>query len=597
MKKLTLLFILFSGFLAAQQGNLPLNDQWMTESEAQMVKSRGFLLPVSLLSYDQDSLLRVFAATSYTDSLHSVLIDNPATVAWPMQTSLRPLIEQGHPLRHSYNVHNNHGTRLPAQPHLGKDPGRHGPRWIRKMKFHHGIKKYHYQNSLLQVEQPAKGDVPLFRLYIDPMLNLQYSKLMNDTSTEMLYVNSRGVTARGDIGTKVSFETSFMENQAFLPAYQDSFALDYKVIPGMGRWKKFKTTGYDYAMASGMISWSMCRYFNIQVGHGKHFVGDGIRSLLLSDNSFNYPYARITGWIGANKNIQYSVIYASLMNLKYSAVPPPAGTEALFKKKSAVFHHVSWKFLRTFEVSLFQGAIYAPVNDSNRQQLDFWYFNPVIGASAIANGLNNPNNYLLGATFRADLFRTLSVYGQFMLDEVKTKIVSGPGNNKNGYQLGIRYFDAFTVKHLHLRVEYNAVNAFSYSANSGDNSWSHYNQALAHPLGAGFKEINATLYYKVSDFFISGNVFLAKANLDNDTANYGQNIFNSDIPRYPGTGEPATLTSGDVHIGWMISYASNLNVAAGYRFRNLDVNGNQNSTSFVYVALRTSLTNANFDLF
>jgi hypothetical protein len=52
-----------------------------------------------------------------------------------------------------------------------------------------------------------------------------------------------------------------------------------------------------------------------------------------------------------------------------------------------------------------------------------------------------------------------------------------------------------------------------------------------------------------------------------------------------------------VHAGWMISYASNLNVAVGYKSRNLDENGNQTSTSFVYVALRTSLTNANFDLF
>lgn len=593
MKKILLLIVLTTHMLNAQQGNLPLNDQWMTESEAQMVKSKGFLLPAPLMGYDSDTTLHLLITTM--DSLQPM--EDPAVVAWPLQTSLRPLIEQGHPLRHSYNMHNNHGTRLPTQPHLGTDPGRHGPGWIRRKKFQHGIKKYHYQNSLLQVEQPAKGDVPLFRLYIDPMLNLQYSKLMNDTSTEMLYINSRGVTARGDIGTKVSFETSFMENQAFLPAYQDSFALDYKIIPGMGRWKKFKTNGYDYAMASGMISWSMCRYFNIQVGHGKHFVGDGVRSLLLSDNTFNYPFARFTGWIGQNKNVQYSVIYASLMNLEYSAVPPPAGTEALFKKKSAVFHHVSWKFLRTFEVSVFQGGIYKQVNDSNRQQLDFWYFNPLIGPSAMANRLGGHNNYLIGATFRADLLRTISLYGQFMLDEIAGGVGIVPDKPKYGIQLGLRYFNAFTVKHLHLRLEYNTVSKYSYAADEPSNAWIHYNQALAHPLGAGFKEINGTILYKAGDFFFSGNVFVASADLDVSITSAGQNIFLSDTYAVQGGGVPARLSSGDIHAGWMISYASNLNLAAGYRFRNLEVNGNQTSTSFVYVALRTSLTNANFDLF
>jgi hypothetical protein len=593
MKKLILLFLFLGNLLFAQQGNLPLNDQWMTESEAKMVESKGFLLPTQLLGYDSDTTLHVLVTN--LDSLKP--LEDPAVVSWPLQTSLRPLMEQGHPLRQSYSMHNNNGTRLPVNLNLGKDPGRHGPAWIRRKKFQHGIKKYHSQNSLLQVEQPAKGDVPLFRLYIDPMLNLQYSKLMSDTSSEMLYINSRGVTARGDIGTKVSFETSFMENQAFLPAYQDSFALKYKVIPGMGRWKKFKTTGYDYAMASGMISWSLCRYFNIQVGHGKHFVGDGVRSLLLSDNAFNYPYARFTGWIGQNKNIQYSVIYASLMNLEYSSVAPPAGTEPLFKKKSAVFHHISWKFLRTFEVSVFQGGIYKQVNDSNRQNLDFWYFNPLIGASAIANKLNNDNNYLIGATFRADIYRMFTLYGQVMFDEFNSNDASNPGKLKYGYQIGAKYFNAFTVKHLHLRVEYNTVNPYSYATGSPEYSWSHYNQALAHPLGANFKELNASLYYKIGSFFLNVNYFTARANADIGLVNAGQNIFNSDVPMYPGPGVPATLSTLDVHAGWMISYASNLNVAVGYKSRNLDVNGNQTSTSFVYVALRTSLTNANFDLF
>lgn len=575
MRKLFLLLFFLPFCVHAQQGNLPLNDQWMTETEAEMVKSKGFRFPTTLLRYETDSLLHVLITNG--DSLQPM--EEPTVVAWPGQTSFRPIIEQGHGLRHYYNYHN-------AQPMLVT-------RMRDRSKIGMWIYNYHRSNSLLQVEKPANGDIPLFRLYIDPLLNLQYmSSMSSDTSSETLYTNSRGITARGDIGTKVSFETSFWENQAFLPSYQDSFALKYSVIPGMGRWKKFKTTGYDYALASGMISWSICRNFNVQVGHGKHFVGDGIRSLLLSDNSFNYPYARFTTWFGKNRNMQYTAMYASLMNLTSGGVTTPVGTERLFQKKSAVFHHFTWRFLRSFEISIFEGAIFEHADSSNRQHLGFSYFNPVMFTGMAQYGLSDTNNYVFGATFRADLFKTLSVYGQFVMDELGSGI-----HAKTGYQIGVRYFNAFTVKHLHLRIEYNNVNTYTYSHDDALQSWTHYNQALAHPLGAGFSEINGSLFYKYRDFFLFANFFVANANVDTTFISAGQDIFKSNTIVNPDAFKEATLTTFDVHIGWMISYASNFNLSVGYKMRKIDTIGNPQQSSFVYVALRTSLTNTSFDFF
>lgn len=581
MRKL-LLFLFFSPVcVIAQNGNLPLNDQWMWETEAQMVKSKGFRFPTTLLRYETDTLLHVLIANN--DSLRPM--EEPTVVAWPGQTSFRPIMEQGHGLRQYYNYHN------------------HGVFRVTKMKerskFGMWIYNYHRSHSLLQVEKPGKGDVPFFRLYVDPLVNLQYTKMPDDTSGESLYINSRGVIARGDIGRKVSFETSFLENQAFLTAYQDSFALEYGVIPGMGRWKKFKNSGYDYAMASGMLSWSVCPFFNVQVGHGKHFIGDGYRSLLLSDNGFNYPYARFTGWFGPNKSMQYTVMYSSFMNLTDGGVSTPPGTERLFQKKSGVFHHFSWRFLRTFEVSLFQGAIYEHADTMNKQHLGFSYFNPVMFAGMAQYGLGDTNNYVFGATFRADLFKTISLYGQIVMDEM------GSGTKaKTGYQVGIRYFNVATVKHLHLRLEMNKVKPYTYSHSDSMQSWSHYNQALAHPLGAGFIEFNGALSYKYSDFFIYASYFWAIADLDTIAVqNIGQDIFKSTPSSAQAFGDEAVVSTLDVHVGWMISYASNLNLSVGYRVRNLTVPGNPpgNLTVYsnpgVYVALRTSLSNTSFDFF
>lgn len=567
-KKLLLLFVLIPFTVLAQNGNLPLNDQWMTESEAMMVSSRGFNFPAQLLRYETDTLLHVLIPS---DTMRGIY--DPVEIAWPVQTSFRPIMEQGHGLR-QYYIHHNNGLYA-RKPH---DSG----------KFSKWIFGYHRQNSLLQVEKPAKGDIPLFRLYIDPVVNLTYFSL---DDTARAYVNGRGIVARGDIGN-VSFETSFSENQAFLPAYMDSFALTYGVIPGMGRWKKFSYDGYDYAMASGNISWGVCKYFNVQVGSGKHFIGDGVRSLLLSDNSFNYPYAKFTGWAGKNKDLQYTVMYASLMNLTDGGVNTPPGTERLFQKKSMVVHHLAYKFLRTFEVSVFQGAIFEHADTLNKQHLDFWYWNPVMFASLAKYGLKDTNNYMLGFTFRADLFERFRLYGQFVADEL------GKDNHaKTGFQLGLRYFNAFGLKHLHLRFEYNKVNRFTYAHEDALQSWSHYNQSLAHPLGGGFDEINATLYYKYRDFFLNANYFIAHANIDSAYGNGGTNIFKSDAVVNTALTTPAVLTTLDVHVGWMISYASNLNIAVGYKSRKIDADGNLPSTSFVYVALRTSLSNQSFDFF
>lgn len=186
-----------------------------------------------------------------------------------------------------------------------------------------------------------------FHLTIDPLFNFEFGKDLADTSGEKLYKNTRGFIVRGSIGEKFAFESSFYENQATYTKYIDSYIAStnklfpqtanyqYDVVPGQGRAKKFKTNGYDFAMASGYVSYSPIKMFNIQLGHGKHFVGDGYRSLLLSDNAFNYPYARITT---TYKNIQYTNLYTSFMNLTDGGVKTPAHTERLFQKKLEAFN-------------------------------------------------------------------------------------------------------------------------------------------------------------------------------------------------------------------------------------------------------------------
>jgi hypothetical protein len=452
-----------------------------------------------------------------------------------------------------------------------------------------------------------------FYLTIDPLLNLEYGKDLADPSGEKLYKNTRGFMVRGNIGKKIAFESSFYENQAVYAQYIDDYIAstnnlfpqtanyNYAVVPGQGRSKVFKKNGYDYAMASGYVSFTPNKFLNVQAGHGKHFVGDGYRSLLLSDNAFNYPYARITA---VYKNIQYTNLYTSFMNLTDGGVKTPPNIERLFQKKTGSFQMLSINLFKHLQIGLFQGMIWEAADSMNEQHVNFNTFDPVIGVNTAVYGLHNKNNILLGSTLKLKITKSFFLYGQYMLDDVYSKTNGGAVRSKNGYQIGLKYFDLFTIKNLHLQLEYNKVRPYSYAAENQYQSYTHYNQALAHPLGANFYEVLGFVNYKIKDFFIElkGN-YIVKGN-DTASYNFGGNVFKAsgtfpvsqDLTSINTTqGLKTTIIYEDIHIGYLINPAYNLNVVIGVSNRTEQNNKTVKNTQFVYFGIRTSLSNFYYD--
>lgn len=576
--------VFFHNPVFSQQSNVPLNQEWLIESEAKSVQGKGFPLSSSLMKYEADStVLAAFMLISDSGR-------QEARAFFSIHTSMRPWTEQGHPLRKNILLQNSTNEHILL--HYND-------------RFPTDMLNYHYKASTLQAERKAQNGEPIFRIYVDPLLNLQYMNVIADPSDTLsikYFFNTRGITAHGDIGTKISFETSFYENQAVLPGYMKDFANATLIIPGQGRWKRFKSNGFDYSMSTGYLSYSPFKNFNAQIGSGKHFIGDGYRSLLLSDNSFSYPFARLTGWFGPNKMFQYTTIYASLMNL-FTNTTIPMGTERLYQKKAASFYQLSANIGRSAEISLFQGLIWAAADEKNKQCITLAYVNPVIFSSIPFFGMMEKHNYLVGGTFRWDVLRKMRLYGQLVFDEFGKK---GTISNKKGIQLGVKYYNAFNIKHLHLQLEYNAVNPYTYAASDSAQAYTHYNQALAHPLGANFSEIIGSAQYKYGDFFV--HLHFSTATLGRDTAgiDFGQNVFMSDANAYftpvagdnkLGQGRKTVINYFDINIGYMVSYASNLNVAFGFTNRNVDFGATQSATQYVYVAIRTSLTNSYLDFF
>jgi hypothetical protein len=436
-----------------------------------------------------------------------------------------------------------------------------------------------------------------FVLNASPVFNFQGGINLQDTSREKLYINSRGIILKGAIDDKFYFESVFVENQATFPKYIDDFANKYSVIPGSGRWKKFKTNGYDFAYASGFILYSPNKYFSIQAGNGKHHLGNGYRSLLLSDNAFNYPYLRFNSKFFKGK-IQYTSIYASLMNLTSGNVLTPIGTERLFQKKPAGFHHLSLNLGKYLNLGLFQSLIWSKSDSLNRTNLNAAFFNPLIFSNLAVYGFEDSKNIMTGIDLSIRPFKGFMIYGQFVLDEKGQK---NSISNKYGYQLGLRYFDVLGLKNLFMSAELNTVRPFTYSATDAGQAYTHYNQSLAHPLGANFKEIIGILNYSFKRAYINVKVIQIKQGL-NLGSNYGQDIFISDFnsslnSQAQNQGIQSETSIVDLKLGYLINPKNNMTIYAGimHRERNVDISGGVDKTEFIYFGVQTALFNNYFD--
>ena len=471
---------------------------------------------------------------------------------------------------------------------------------IRTNIFHRKLHKEHFL-----VVKSGKH----FNLSMDVLFDLETGRAkdkwhnkfpdFNDGSSQKkIFCNSRGYLLTGKIRENVSFETSFLESQAVFPTYQDTFIRTYGVVPGSGRTKVFKSGAFDYSMSSGNFSWNVNSHFNLQAGHCKHFIGEGYRSLLLSDNAFNYPFLRITSAFGA---FQYTNLYASFMNLTTFPAHVPKGTEALFQKKAASIQFLSWQPCRYFQISLFQALINQASDSTNKQTIRWNFANPVILTNLPFYGLNDRNNILLGANAKATVCRKTVLYGQFILDDFSFKYVS-PNHLKTwGYQAGVKAIDLFGLKSSRVQIEYNQVQPYTFGKmEQPSQSYTHYNQALAHPLGANFKEICLLAEYTPRTFFFLAQATLVHLGEDWENLNFGANPFKGDLYQFNtsrqniyinGQGIRSTLYFSHVEVGYTINPLTNFQLFAAYSSRfHKNFKGKDEST-FFQIGLRTRLLN------
>ncbi len=441
-----------------------------------------------------------------------------------------------------------------------------------------------------------KLDSGVFQLYVDPVIDVGLGR---DTRNKVTtYFSTKGAAFSGNITKKFSFYTAVYENQARFPQYLTNWINANTVIPQEGRPKPFGTGGFDYAWATGYVSYTPIKYLNIQMGHGKNFIGDGYRSLLLSDNSFNYPYLKLTANVW---RIKYAMIYAQFQDLK-----TVTGPNQTYAKKYGVFHYIDVIAHKRLSIGLFESVIWEAADSTGRHRgFDANYLNPLIFFRPVEYSLGSPDNVVIGINLKYNFLKNQVLYGQIILDEFYTKEVfarNGWWANKQGFQLGFKSFDLFGIKNLYIQTEFNWVRPYTYTHFLQIQNYAHFNQPLAHPLGANFWESVSFLRYRYKRWWFEGEMMFARYGTDGPTDNYGGNLYkpystrNNEYGNFVGQGIANNLFYLNGNVSYIINPVYGLQIQAGATVRRQTVEGGiANNTLWFNFGLKTWLPNRYYD--
>lgn len=446
-----------------------------------------------------------------------------------------------------------------------------------------------FQEHLLEY----KGDDYEFYASFQPDFQVGHSNRNGTT-----WLNTRGFIAGGKIGNNLTFYTEFYENQGKFPEYVDKFGRATNVVPGQGEWKDYSNgKAFDFAYASALINYKAGKHFDFQLGYDKNFIGDGYRSMLLSDVAFNYPFFKIVANVG---RIQYTTMWAQFIDMRY----PKASYDNGYRKKWGVFNYLDWNVSKKLSVGLFGGVIWQDSDSSGKRGFDMSYINPIIFLRPVEFSVGSSDNAVMGLNVKYAVSRNSAVYGQFLLDEFKlSEITKGTGwwGNKFSGQLGFRSNNLFQIPNLNGLTEMNAARPFTYSQRTSLNNYGHYNQPLAHPLGANFVEWVNIADYRYKRWFLRGEVMYAHYGLDTANTNYGKDIFKSyytrtqDFDNKIGNGLSTNLLYLQGTLAFLLNPKYNLRLEASVVARRETNDLGRTSEVIFQVGLRSTFRQLYYD--
>jgi len=444
---------------------------------------------------------------------------------------------------------------------------------------------------------------PNFYASIDPIIGLQ---IANDDEwggrTNSLSYNV-GLKYRMRVGNWVSGEVSYVYNDETAENYYRDRVGAVGSFPESNIMGHYSNQSYQYSQWRGQINVPLLKdVLNFGAGYGSHFVGDGYRSLMMSNyaNAAWYAQLQLQIW-----KLNYQTVYMKFDNQSvYKGY-----TGASSQHKYGVMHHLSVNVMPWLNIGLFESVMFGRSNG-----YELAYLNPIIFYRSVERAMGSPDKILIGINAKAIPLKSVKLYGQFVLNEFSGSEFFGNNGywaNKWGAQLGANYYDAFGVRNLDLQLEGNLVRPYTYSSNvkvDGEilANYANGNLPLAHPLGAGFREIVFNAKYRPGlKWTIDARVMYYQqgVDFDIDTLSYGANILKNYDKRSDNYG--VKMINGpqinhwvlNANLGYQLMPNTFVELGATYKQRQSNDNGFKSNSFYTYLSLRMNMNRRDYAIY
>lgn len=328
-----------------------------------------------------------------------------------------------------------------------------------------------------------------------------------------------GLSCQYHIGNKFSVYAAWEGGCSIFPEYFSSLADSLIIVPGEGNFKKFSDNNYATQYAEFSINYVPGNYLGFSLGKGKKFIGEGIRSLIMS---------------ASNSGMYYFDIDVNVKRFKYlftASYCKSFDSESLCNKTKFILHHyIDINIGKRFSIGGFEAVCISRRDSSGNSNLpDASYFNPILFFRPVEYSLGSPDNILMGIFFNVRFYKDNKIYFQGVIDEFSSDFLkqhNGWWACKYAIQFGMKGTVPLT-ENLYYTAEYNYIRPYIYSHDNACRSYSAYSQPLAHPSGANLKEILLRCLYRKNNFSFEIYIDYINYGKDYNKISYGNNILRS----------------------------------------------------------------------
>lgn len=376
---------------------------------------------------------------------------------------------------------------------------------------------------------------------------------------------------------RLGYQLGALSNYEILQIDKRPFA------PGIGYLSDSSEKTYSKPLIEGVVNYQPNQYFIFSTGIGKQFLGDGYRSLWLSDYAPTFPFLKMESTFWKAK-------YVNLWTLHNDQ-----HTQLFNQRKWSSLHLLSLNVTDWLNLSVFESIVWQGRDTLNNRGFDINYINPFVFYRPVEYGIGSADNSFMGAGVKFTFAKHYVLYGNIVLDEFLLSEVRdnrGWWGNKYGVQFGLKCFDLFGLEGLYAITEWNAVRPFTYSHMTSMQNYGHKNHSLAHPLEANFMEALTLIGFQKGNFDFLFQYHYQFFGKDFQNKNYGGDMFNSYNDRVNnnyafghtiGQGNTIDQQVINARLSWMLMPLTNTKIFTQFNYRyTLQRNNNVLRQSYLF---------------